>query len=269
MNLADSEAKLGNEGAAALIAQKVSDLMAAYRLEESDFYKSHPEFEYKPLIGVSTVENPFLSKRPKETRKPWSEFLASSIAIGNLCKVTVNTRDGKLSFYGVDFNRDIAILMFEKIGNMALGFCNNEMEKAKKMVGKSGFDIKTKKVIKYPSYWMGDDFFIDNFMFGFGSKLRENYAEMIEQNKDLLEQITQSISIISTRDQFDPSYFNFAIGENMDVQNIGRKYANFTAKNQTEKVQKQANITFSKRIDENKPDDDRIGEVWILLDRSG
>jgi len=160
----DDAVQIENEAATAMrIAQQ---LMSEYKLEEADFYKSHPEIEYKPLIGVSTIENPFLSKRPKESRKPWSEFLASSIAIGNLCKVTVNSIDGKLSFYGVDFNRDIAILMFEKIGNMALGFCNNEMEKAKKMVGKSGFDIKTKKVVKYPSYWMGDDFFIDNFMFG-------------------------------------------------------------------------------------------------------
>src|ERR1044071_2801587 len=244
MNLADSESKLGNEGAAALIAEKVSSLMAAYRLEESDFFKSHPEIEYKPLIGVSTVENIFLSKRPKETRKPWSEFLASSIAIGNLCKVTVNSRDGKLNFYGVDFNRDIAILMFEKIGSIALDCCNNEMEKAKKMVGKSGFDIKTKKVITYPKFWMGDNFFIDNFMFGFGNKLRENYAEMIEQNKDLFDQIEQ-VSFISYEKELDAAIFNFSIGENIDVQNIGRKYANFTAKNRSEKVQKQANIEIS------------------------
>ena len=269
MNLADSESKLGNEGAAALIAEKVSSLMAAYRLEESDFFKSHPEIEYKPLIGVSTVENIFLSKRPKETRKPWSEFLASSIAIGNLCKVTVNSRDGKLSFYGVDFNRDIAILMFEKIGSIALDCCNNEMEKAKKMVGKSGYDIKAKKVITYPKFWMGDNFFIDNFMFGFGNKLRENYAEMIEQNEDLFNRINEFVSTVPNRYELDAAIFNFSIGENIDVQNIGRKYANFTAKNRSEKVQKQANIEISKQIHENKPEDNRIGEVIILLDRSG
>jgi len=270
MNLADSESKLGNEGAAALIAEKVSDLMATYRLEESDFFKSHPEIEYKPLIGVSTVENVFLSKRPKETRKPWSEFLASSIAIGNLCKVTVDSRDGKLNFYGVDFNRDIAILMYEKIGSIALECCNNEMEKAKKMIGQKGFDIKAKKFVEYPKVWMGDNFFVDNFMFGFGNKLRDNYAEMIEQNKDLFDRIDEFIASMPNKySDLDAAIFNFSIGENIDVQNIGRKYANFTAKNRSEKVQKQANIEISKQVDENKPLDNRIGEVWILLDRSG
>lgn len=268
INLADSESKIGNEKAAALIAEKVSALMAAYRLEESDFFASHPEIEYKPLIGVSTIENPFLSKRPIETRKPWSEFLASCIALGNMCKVTVNSRNGNLSFYGVDFNRDIAILMFEKITSLALEQCKHEMEKAKNMVGKTGFDIKAKKRIEYPKVWMGDNFFVDNFMFGFGSKLRENYQEIQEQSKDLFERIDQFPRVDTYYDQ-DASIFEFVIGKNVEVQNIGRKYANFTAKTKTDKVQKAANITYSKKLEEHKPKDNRIGEVWILLDRSG
>lgn len=267
--LGESESKLGNEGAAALIAEKVSALMAAFRLEESDFFKPHPEIEYKPLIGVSTIENPFLSKRPIEYRKPWSEFLASCIALGNLCKVTVNSRDGKLNFYGVDFNRDIAILMFEKIGQIALESCKNEMEKAKSMVGKKGFDIKTKKVVEYPKFWMGDDFFIDNFMFGFGNKLRENYLELIEQNSSLFDQIEETIASISGRQQIDAEIFSINLGADIDTQNIGCKYASFTSKKKAGKVQKAANIQISKRIDENKPGDNRVGEVWILLDRSG
>ena len=268
MNLGESESKLGNEGAAALIAEKVSALMQQYRLEESDFFKSHPEIEYKPLIGVSTIENPFLSKRPIETRKPWSEFLASCIALGNLCKVTVNSRDGKLNFYGVDFNRDIAILMFEKITSIALESCKNEMEKAKSMVGKKGFDIKAKKVVEYPKFWMGDDFFVDNFMFGFGNKLRENYSELVEQNTDLFDRINEFPSVDRYR-EIDASVFDISLGANIDVQNIGRRYANFTSKNKAEKVQKAANIQISKQINKHKADDNRVGEVWILLDRSG
>lgn len=269
INLGESESKLGNEGAAALIANKVQQLMADYQLEEKDFYKEHPEIKYEPLIGISTIENPFLSKRPIEYRKPWAEYLASCIAMGNLCKATVNSKDGKLSFYGIDFNRDIAILMFEKITSIALEACKIEMEKAKNLVGKKTFDIKAKKVIEYPKVWLGDAFFIDNFMYGFGSKLKENYNELFEQNSDLFARIDEFISKSGNYNQIDASSFNFTIGENIDVQNLGRKYGNFTARQKSDKVQKNANIELSKRLNENRPNDDRIGEVWILVDASG
>lgn len=269
INLGESESKLGNEGAAILIAEKVQQLMADYQLEEKDFYKEHPEIKYEPLIGISKFENPFLSRRPIEYRKPWAEYLASCIALGNLCKVTVNSKSGELSFYGVDFNRDIAILMFEKITSIALEACRIEMEKAKSLIGKKTLDMKTKKIVEYPKVWLGDAFFIDNFMFGFGSKLRENYNELFEQNSDLFARIDEFISKTSTYNQIDASIFDIQLGKNIDVQNLGRKYGNFTAKNKSSNVQKNANIQLSKKIDENKPLDDRIGEVWMLIDASG
>lgn len=265
IELGESESKLGNEGAAALITNKVQELMQKFHFEQSEFEKEHPEIEFQPLIGFSTIENLFLSKRPKEIRKYWAEFLANAIASNYHCKVTVNTRNGNLNFYGIDFDRDIAILMFEKLTSMAIEFCNNEMEKAKKMVGKTAFDFKNKKTVVYPKIWMGDDNFINSFMLGFGQKLESNSIQT--QTSENGEGIGRIDDFINKSMQYRETAIVFSplvIYE--EVISIGAKYANFTAKQKTNKVQKSANIEISKRIRAVK--DDRIGEVWILLDRS-
>jgi Mg-chelatase subunit ChlD len=256
------------ENEAANAAALAQELMKQYKLEESEFYKTHTEIKYEPLIGVSTIDNPFLSKRPIEYRKPWSEFLANCIAQGYYCKVTVHSRYGKLNFYGIDFDRDIAIMMFEKIGAIAFEACKIEMNKAKDLIGKKTFDIKAKKMTEHPKTWLGDEFFIDNFMFGFGSKLLENYQKSQEDhNNDNLDKIDEFIRVNKQYNEVNADEFNFAIGQNVDVQQIGRKYGNFTTKQKADKINKAANIELSKNI--RKVDDNRVGEVFLLIDDSG
>lgn len=274
IKLGDSEKALGNEGAAALIDDKVQELMKKYKLEESDFIAAHPEIKYEPLIGVSSIKNPFVRANARAYNSndvKWAEFLAATIAEGYYCKATINTRSGELNFYGVDFDRDIAILMFQKISEMALENCNNEMEKAKQFVGKKGFDISTKKVVEYPKVWMGDDVFLNSFMYGYGMKLKSNYQKnQFDEtgnrvNQNLFDRIDAFVnSTMHFRENtivFQP--FNI----NEDTVLIGERYGRFTATKKAGKVQKSANIQLSKNI--KKVEDDRVGEVILIVDDSG
>lgn len=273
--LAESEEAIGNKAAADTINEKATALLIKYKLEHKDVADVQETIDvgaiyYAPVMGKTFVVNPFVRANAKNTKRIyWFEQLAKVVANAFFCKASVDTRSAEIFFYGLDMDREIAVLVFQKFAERANTICKVELDRAKKVVGTKKLSFGRKEVSEIPIHqvWLGDDVFENSFHKGFRETIAEVFAGDGKEVSSAVEEHFSQNSTYYERDYFysEGSGSKPFEGDEIAVQ-IGIKYAKRVCKkvsagsvageNGTQALQAKAKSNFS-------------GETIIIMDDSG
>lgn len=182
---AESEAKIGNDGASILFAEKARNLLKDYHLENPIV---SPE---EAIIGKSMVFYQFHRANAKvRERVIWFENLARIVAEANFCKVEIEADsrydyslrksielESKIFVVGTDLDREVAIFILNKLAELSFNSCKFQANLAKQNVGKTTTDFRTRIVSKGLSNWPGDEVFSKYFHVGFQQALSNSFRD--------------------------------------------------------------------------------------------
>jgi Mg-chelatase subunit ChlD len=277
--LAESEAAMGNEGAAENIAAKAQELLIKYKLTHKDIklvQETEPDY-IPPIMGKSLVINPFLRVNARvKTRMPWLEKLAEIVANAYFCKS--QWENGDIWFYGLDMDREIAVFMFGKIVERAKRVHDQEFDKSKQIVGmkRIAFGKKTNGNSEdIPKVWLGDETFSESFHKGFRAAIHKSFTENLDYDSDAYKESMENIEEFMRKNppNFDWQYRHERSWENVHTigddnwdfaLKLGIKYGSRVAKN----VSSPAESTKQDLIQSEKRDS-ISGEAIMVLDDSG
>lgn len=274
INLAESEAAIGNIGASETIGTRAQELLMKYKLSHSDIklvQEVEPDF-IPPIMGKSVVPNFFIRANAKQkVRILWFEELAKVIAEAYFCKARVE--QGDVWFYGLDMDREIAILMFSKIAERANIIHDQEFSKLRTVVGSARIQIGKKKDVEpIPRVWLGDKEFTDSFHKGFREALKEVFDKNINGDNETYQKAMREVEeYLNSQPMGYYSYSSPRISEppaelaTWDyVINVGRKYGIRVSSKVSSIAQQTTNEQLV--ITEKKG---YVGEVYVVMDDSG
>lgn len=173
----ESERKLENFGAADLFEAKYKELLKKYNLELRDILVPETQTsQIKNELGITIVPYTFGRINARNTKRElWFEELGKVIANGYGCYATTINNQGEVGFFGLDFDREMAVFMFLELASVANTFASERKKEVIKSVG--SFSLKSGK-IDLPE-WPGDEVFFESFHYGFRKSLKEIYLKYL------------------------------------------------------------------------------------------
>jgi len=179
--MAESAAELGSEHEAQAFAQKVQELLSAYKLSQADIAGGDRKVE-EP-INVTYIRWQDIGENPRKVRVAWTERLAYLVAQAYYCDFIVSGWGGNIGMLvGAETDRRIAAYMYTTLGRFL-----------KKLVE-----------IEYAKKWrectaLGDVTlcrgFKAGFTYGFLVRLKERFDEEVRPKTPT----SQSLAIVHVR----------------------------------------------------------------------
>lgn len=226
-----------------------------------------------PVMGRSTLTYPF-----KKSSIWWKE-LAKVTAKSQFCRVIFDAYSDQISFCGLDLDRELAILQFEKFASVANELCKIEAKFAKRLAGISAFDLATGKTTNHPE-WVSNDYFAESFHYGFRKGLERIFTEdeisnaiTDKLNRDVDNYYRLQISL--ARNDYDINYHNLSLeqGEKEKIPTFSHaiEMGNKVAEKIAERIEKKNGKVKADALARNSQivQIKNVGTVFCLLDTSG
>lgn len=240
--------------------QRAHKFLVDYKLENP--LDKLPEKQTR--IGKTIVPYPFYRSNAKsKERIIWFEDLAKIVAKTNFCEVEINpiamdydnmgyypnrpAKGTEVLFVGPDLERQVCVFIFKSLANLGNKTCNFHRIEQKKVVGTSFTDFSTKIIYENLKKWPGDEVFIEKFMEGFISSIKD----VFETKKQIgTVELGESAELPPVLD-----------GTTQIIYNLGREIGT--------KVSVKAASKSNEEILEKTSSVNHLGDVYFLIDASG
>jgi uncharacterized protein YegL len=203
---AKSEFGLGNVGASELFNDKAEQLMLKHNITEEQIdlsFESEVQAVIENVMGKTIIMNPYIRQNAKTNKRSlWSELLFKEVCNAYYCILHTNSQTGEFQVYGLDFDRETAIFMFQPIGDIALKLSKLRLDEMQKSVGMPSFRSKTKVLTEWP----GDESFLFNYHKGFREAIKNHYKTQ-HLNQTSLDKIN------NTKQYFEKEYNEMSYSE--------------------------------------------------------
>jgi uncharacterized protein YegL len=277
-----NSAEMANEAIAA--GEMAQRLLEKYKLDISLLSKEEQRIAYIEIgndLGKTIVENSIkrANARLNNARTVWFEKLAKVIAETYYCKVGFIRKTGAVSIYGYDLDRQIAVLMLEKLTNAANKSCKEEAKKLEDAINNQGISkgisVFSKKVVSLPKSWTGEEEFTNSFHAGFRKAVEEKYSSHRNASLDNAEVETYYNSASREEKEGYSSYIQWQDDNHLNLNewhdqyvfDLGYNYASKLSTKTSSLVQ--SKTAKSTALVGTKVKVVFIGNAFLLIDTSG